>query len=148
MTLARASTVAVMALSLAACATVRNARERIVRRAPICADQTVQIYFEPQSAEVTEEGGAVLAAAAGNRRMCKVTAVEVVGLSSATGRADSNLELSRKRAQAVTAVLLAQGLPSADFKLSAAGQAGATTDEGQARPLRRRVDITLHQVPL
>jgi len=148
MTLARVSTVAVIALSLAACATVRIARDRIVRRAPICADQTVQIYFEPESAEVTKEGGAVLAAAAGNRRMCEVTAVEVVGLSSATGGADSNLELSRKRAQAVTAILVAQGLPSADFKLSAAGQAGATTDEGQARPLRRRVDVTLHQVPL
>ena len=148
MTLARVSTVAVLALSLAACATVKNARDRIVRRAPICADQTVQIYFEPQSTEVSKEGGAVLAAAAGNRRLCKVTAVEVLGLSSATGAADSNLELSKKRAEAVTAALVAQGLPAADFKLSAAGQAGATTNDGQARPLRRRVDVTLHQIPL
>lgn len=148
MTKVRASTVVVMALCLAACATVKNARDRIVKRAPLCADQTVQIYFEPQSAEVTKEGGAVLAAAAGDRRMCKVTAVEVVGLSSATGSADSNLELSQRRARAVTAALVSRGLPSADFKLSAAGQAGATTDEGQARPLRRRVDVTLHLVPL
>ena len=53
-----------------------------------------------------------------------------------------------KTPEAVTAALVAQGLPAADFKLSAAGQAGATTNDGQARPLRLRVDVTLHQIPL
>ncbi len=147
MTIARLSMTALLALSLGACATVQNARDRIVKRAPACADQTVQIYFEPQSAEVTKEGRAVLAAAAGDRKACKVTGVEVLGLADAAGTADANLALSQARAQAVTAALTATGLPAADFKVTAAGQAGATTAGGEARPLRRRVDVVMHLSP-
>jgi len=47
----------------------------------------------------------------------------------------------------VTAALSAAGLPAGEFKLSAAGEAGAVTSSGKARPLRRRVDVVLHLAP-
>lgn len=144
MTTARIAAIAVLSVSLAGCATVRSARDHLVRAPARCVDQTVQIYFEPQSAEVTDEGRAVLRAAAAQARPCKVTGVEVVGLADATGAPDANLELSKRRAQSVTAALTAAGLPAADFKVAAGGAAGATTADGKSQPLRRRADVVLH----
>jgi outer membrane protein OmpA-like peptidoglycan-associated protein len=125
-----------------------NARDRIVRASPRCGDQTAQIYFDSFSAEVTKEGRAVIAAAAQQAKSCKVTGVDVLGLAdSAGGRPDSNLELSKRRAQAVTAALAGAGLPAAEFKITAVGETGSTTTDGRSRPLRRRADIIVHLAP-
>jgi peptidoglycan-associated lipoprotein len=138
------SVVMILALGLGGCATMKTGRDRIVKAPPRCADQTVQVYFDAESAEVTKEGRAVIIAAAREGRPCKVGGVDVLGLSDSAGGADANLELSKRRAQSVTAALSAAGLPAAEFKVQAAGQAGSLTAGGQARPLRRRVDVVLH----
>lgn len=138
---------AAVALLAGGCATVQTARARLVKTQPRCADQTVQIYFEPQSAELTREARMVIDQAASGAAACRVTAVDVVGLSDAAGAPDANLDLSRKRADAVAAALAANGLPPAAFKVQAAGQAGAVTDDGKTRPVRRRADVTLHLSP-
>jgi outer membrane protein OmpA-like peptidoglycan-associated protein len=124
------------------CAAVRNARDRIVKAPSACEDITVQIYFEPDSAEVTREGRAVLSQAAAQARPCRIDRVTVLGLADATGAPGANFELSRRRAAAVTGALAASGLPAAEFDLQAAGQSGAITPAG-AQPLRRRADVTV-----
>jgi len=131
-----------LTVCLAGCATVRSARDRIVRPQARCQDVTVQIYFEPGAAEVTREGRAVLRAAAGQTRGCRVDALTILGLADAAGTPDANLELSRKRVAAVTQALAATGLPVAQMELHAAGQEGAVTSRGAA-PLRRRADVVL-----
>lgn len=138
-----------LALGLGGCASVQTARSRIVLAPPSrCTDQTVQIYFESFSAEVTREGRAVIAAAAQQAKPCKVTGVDVLGLAdSVGGAADSNLELSKRRAEAVTAALADAGLPAAEFKITAVGEKGSTTADGRSRPLRRRADIVVHLAP-
>ncbi len=138
-----AAVMAVTAAALASCATVGTGRDRIVKPTRACADVTVQIYFEPQSAEVTKEGRAVLKAAAAQAKGCTVSQVSVLGLADAAGAPDANLALSEKRAQAVTMALKATGLPAATFETTAAGQAGAVNAAGDVRPLRRRADVTL-----
>jgi hypothetical protein len=133
-----------LALGLGGCNTMptATARGRIVQAPTRCADETVQIYFETFSSDVTKEGKAVIAAAAQQARPCKVTGVDVLGLAdSVGGAADSNLELSKRRAEAVTAALSAAGLPAAEFKITAVGEKGSTTADGRSRPLRRRADI-------
>jgi peptidoglycan-associated lipoprotein len=145
--LATASVATLLVLGFGGCGTMPTGRDRIVRAAPHCVDQTVQIYFEPESAEVTKEGRAVLSAAAAQARPCKVTSVDVLGLADATGGADASLEVSKRRAQSVTAALTAAGLPAGEFKISAAGNAGALTADGKSRPLRRRADVGLHLAP-
>lgn len=130
--------------TLGGCQTIERARERLVKAPPRCQDQTVQIYFEPDVAEVTPEGRRVIAEAAALARGCTVARVSVLGLADAQGDPAANLELSKKRAQSVTAALVAAGLPAAEFDLAAAGQAGATTADGRTAPLRRRADVTLH----
>jgi outer membrane protein OmpA-like peptidoglycan-associated protein len=137
-----------LALGLGGCASMETGRGRIVKAAPRCADQTAQIYFDSFSADLTKEGRAVIAAAAQQARPCKVTGVEVLGLADSVGGAsDSNLELSKRRAQAVTAALAGAGLPAAEFRITAVGENGSTTADGRARPLRRRADIVVHLAP-
>lgn len=143
MTMARVAAVAAMAAGLAACATIDRARERFVRIPNRCADQTVQIYFEPGAAEVTDEGRAVIRQAADEARGCTVGRVEVTGLSDAAGASDANLELSKRRAQSVTAALASAGLPAAEFRVAAAGETGSATADGSTTPLRRRADVLL-----
>ena len=142
----RSHAVALMTLSpalvLGGCASVHDMHARLVRAPAACVDQTVQVYFEPRSAELTREGRAVLNAAAANTRACAVRGVEVLGLADAPGAPEANLELSRQRAAAVSAALAQAGLPPAEFRVSAAGAEGAMVD-GKAAPLRRRVDVTL-----
>jgi outer membrane protein OmpA-like peptidoglycan-associated protein len=133
---------AVLAASLSACTTTE--RQRLVRAPARCADQTVQVYFEPQSFDLTKEGRDVIAAAATGAKACRVESVEVIGLADAGGAPGANLELSEKRAASVAAALKADGLPAAEYKVAAAGQAGAVTASGQAAPMRRRADIVLH----
>jgi peptidoglycan-associated lipoprotein len=136
-----------VALLAGACTTIQTARAKLVKPQPHCVDQTVQIYFEPQSAELTHEARLVLDQAAAGAAACRVAGVDVVGLSDAVGAPEANLELSRKRAAAVAAALAANGLPPAAFKVDAAGQAGAVTADGKAAPLRRRTEVTLHLAP-
>jgi len=141
------SLTAAAAMVLSGCATVQTARARLVKAPPRCEDQTAQIYFAPDQAELTPEGRMVISQAAANARGCKVIGVDVLGLADGAGAPAANLELSRRRAQSVGAALAANGLPAAEFKIAAGGQAGAVTAGGQAAPLRRRADITLHLAP-
>jgi outer membrane protein OmpA-like peptidoglycan-associated protein len=142
------ATIAALMLGLSACSMTQPPRDQLVKATPGCADQTVQIYFESFSAEVTKEGRAVLNAAARDSKACNVTGVDVLGLADAVGGTPGdNLELSKKRAKAVTRALTAAGLPAAEFKVAAAGEAGATNASGDSRPLRRRADIVLHMSP-
>jgi outer membrane protein OmpA-like peptidoglycan-associated protein len=133
--------VAALLVPLAACQTMS------LGRAPACEDRTVQVYFETDSAEVTQEGKAVLAQAAAVPRRCQVDRVEVLGLADAAGDPQANLELSKRRAQAVTTALAGAGLPAGEFAVAAAGQADAVTDDGANRPVRRRADIVLRLSP-
>ncbi len=130
-------------MAVGGCTTVRNARDRIVKPQARCANLTVQIYFEADSAELTSDGRAVLQAAAGQAKACKVDGVSVVGLADAAGAPQANLALSARRAEAVTRALTATGLPAAEFDKTAVGQQGAVTAAGDTRPLRRRADVTL-----
>lgn len=134
---------AAAALVLTGCETPGGARGRIVQAPPACENVTAQIYFEADSAEVTDEGRAILAQAASTAKTCKVDRVRVLGPADAVGAPAANMELSKQRVAAVTKALLANGLPAAEFDLTAAGQAGATAADGEARPLRRRADVTI-----
>lgn len=139
----RSFTVAVLAAAaLGGCSTTPDSD---LVKAPIrCADQTVQVYFEPWSSDLTPEGVNVIKAAAQSVQGCRISAVDVLGLADAAGAPDVNLELSQKRARSVSQALAAFGLPPADMHLTAAGAAGAVTSGGAARPMRRRVDVTVH----
>ena len=109
-----------------------------------CVDFTISIYFEPYSAAITHEAGQLIDAAADQTRGCDVTGVHVVGLADTPGSPDANLQLSRRRAETVTHAFHHRGLNTVEFQMTAAGEAGAENAQGQAKPLRRRAEVTFH----
>ena len=132
-----------LVLALGGCASIKTARERIVKAPAACQDIHIPIYFEPKDAELTPEGRKLIASEAARAKRCRVDSVQVVGLADAAGDPAANLELSKKRAASVAAAIMQAGLPPAEFDLSAAGQAGAVTPQGEVQPVRRRADVTL-----
>lgn len=128
---------------VAGCASHRapKSRAQIVQMAPSCEDFSVQIYFESRSAQLTDEARSVLKGADALATGCKVASVRVVGLADALGAPDANLALSKQRAEAVTRALDKMGYSNVAFDVGAAGDAGAMTNDGENRPLRRQADI-------
>jgi peptidoglycan-associated lipoprotein len=138
---------ALLACMTAACASLPGGRAAIERAPVVCQTINITLYFEQNSADVTDEARAVLRTASSRARGCEVDGVRVVGLADAQGAPDANLELSEARADAVTAALEAAGFRNAAFEVDAAGAAGSITSAGQAAPLRRRADIAITLSP-
>ena len=128
---------------LCACTAGPTGRAAIERPVAVCQPSSVSLYFEPGSSRVTREAAAVLRGAAAQARGCRIDGVRVVGLADAAGTSAVNLALSQARAAAVASALRRAGLPAAEFDVTAAGDAGAVNRQGEAAPLRRRVDIRL-----
>jgi outer membrane protein OmpA-like peptidoglycan-associated protein len=141
--LAIVGAVAVGALA-AGCTTTNpwpKSRSQIVQTAPSCEDFSVQIYFESQSAKLTNEARSVLKSADALATGCKVASVRVIGLADAVGAPGANLALSKQRADVVMKAMGKMGYGNVEFDVGAAGDAGAMTSDGENRPLRRRTDI-------
>lgn len=143
--LSRLTLLGIVALMLGGCGTLAGfGRARTPRT---CQDVTVSIYFQRDSAVVTREARAVLKGVGDRARGCALGRVEVTGLADAAGDPDANLALSRRRADAVRAAVERLGFVTVDFQLGAVGERGAVTSSGDARPLRRRADVTFHLKP-
>jgi hypothetical protein len=89
-----------------------------------CEDFAVQIYFESQSAKLTNEARSVLKGAEALATGCKVASVRVIGLADAVGAPDANLALSKQRADVGDRALDKMGFGNVDFDVGAAGDAG------------------------
>lgn len=134
---------ALTTLALAACQTTREATPAAGPVAVLnpCADLTVSIYFERDSAQLTREARAVLRGAAAQVSGCSFAEVDVYGLADPVGSPQANLVVSDARAKVVTAELGRLGFNSVNFRLVAAGDTGAVTETGEVRPMRRRADV-------
>ena len=144
--LSLASALSAVAL-LGGCESVPKVRMPAFFSPPACADFTVAIYFEPDSAMVTPEARALIRSAAAHARRCQVGGIDVVGLADAPGASAANLQLSKDRAAAVTAALSELGLEHVDINTTALGDEGAQAHGGEMRPMRRRVNVTFRLAP-
>lgn len=139
--------VAALSLALFACQTTSHRPVRLIQAPVNCTDINFPIYFEPRSYAVTREADRLVLAAHDQARGCAVTGIVVIGLADAPGSPDANLQLSRRRAEAVAAELHKRGFTQAEFREAALGAAGAATAAGTDRPLRRRADVSIHLGP-
>jgi peptidoglycan-associated lipoprotein len=132
--------------TLGACTTgtKQTAKVPLIQAPSNCVDFNFRIYFEPKSDAITPQASKLIDLAQHRAVGCNVTGVVVVGLADAAGTPISSLELSKHRADAVTDALSKRGFTNVEFHIAALGQTGATTDEGDARPVRRRVDVSVH----
>ena len=104
-----------------------------------------KILFRTGSAFISDESGEVLDELVRVLRACPNSEVEIAGHTDNVGDPDNNLDLSRRRAQAVVDELVTDGVPAS--KLSAAGYgetrpvASNETAEGKAR--NRRIEFVV-----
>jgi outer membrane protein OmpA-like peptidoglycan-associated protein len=139
--------VGIATVALAACHTTQSRRPStgpLIVATPSCSDINFSIYFEPRSSEVTHEADRLITQARADSRDCDVTGIVVVGLADAPGSPDANLQLSRRRANAVTREMHRRGFTTVEFREKAFGAADAATRSGAERPLRRRADVSIH----
>jgi outer membrane protein OmpA-like peptidoglycan-associated protein len=152
---ARASALAALviaAASVSGCASMRNVIHPPYTGPAMavpssCADLTATIYFDRGSAVLTREAKDALKIAAAQAESCRFKAVDVYGLSDAVGAPAANLALSKRRAEVVTGALAQLGFTTVNFKLVAAGDAGAVNASGAVEPLRRQADVIFRAGP-
>jgi outer membrane protein OmpA-like peptidoglycan-associated protein len=138
----------VAATALAGCAQVNKQVQRVTHRGqvvaqPTCQDFTIPIYFETGSDRLTREAVQAINDHSAQIGACKVAEVAVTGLADAEGSAERNLELSRRRAIAVTQALSTRGFPTPRFEVAAGGETGASGPAGAVTPLRRRAEVNV-----
>ena len=141
-----AAAAALALLALCGCATAQKTYQHVVRANP-CQEATVTLYFDRGSDLVTPEGREIMRLTAGRLKGCPVQELAILGLSDPVGSPESNLELSKRRAEHVRDAFIAAGLPVHAFTVRAEGATGAQAAAGVVEPVRRRVDVTVVMTP-
>ncbi len=113
--------------------------------APPPASELYLVYFDFDNAELSEAAKAVLETASLAAQKLKGMTVSVSGHTDLAGTADFNMELSKRRAMAVSEALIKAGVASAAIKAEAFGQTlpAIITADGVAEARNRRVEIFL-----
>lgn len=135
------------ALAAAGCAQSPWSRGPLVAEPSACAPQKFDIYFREGEARLTDPALHAIGLTATKLQDCDIRKVQVIGLADATGRPEANLDLSERRAVAVTEALAAAGWPAPAFSLVAAGESGSVAAGGAAEPMRRRTEVLVDAAP-
>ncbi|MEO1014621.1 MAG: OmpA family protein [Pseudomonadota bacterium] len=103
------------------------------------------VYFELMSAKLTLEAQDLLAASFADADWGAASSISVEGFTDTAGAVDYNVALSRARAGAVRAALIAAGAPSPAIDMSWYGETRLATEtpDGVREPLNRRASVTI-----
>lgn len=134
-------------LAAAGCAETPWTRDALVAEPSVCAPQRFDVYFREGEARLTDPALHAIGLTATQLQGCDIRSVRVIGLADATGGPDANLDLSERRAVAVTEALAAAGWPAPAFSLVAAGESGSVTAGGAEEPMRRRTEVLVEAAP-
>ena len=109
------------------------------------ASERYLVYFDFDKAELSEAARGVLETASSAAQKLEGITVTVIGHTDLAGTADYNVELSKRRAIAVSEALIDAGVASAAVKAEAFGQTlpAIITADGVAEAGNRRVEIFL-----
>src|SRR5262249_38479538 len=103
------------------------------------------VYFDTGKATLTAESAATIAQAANSFRALRGQAVGVSGHTDTTGSAQFNLQLSRQRADAVSAELQRNGVPAGAIAALGYGEQNlpVPTPQDVSERRNRSVDISI-----
>lgn len=139
---------ALAATVVAGCGLTRGVdRHELVAEPTACAAQRFEVYFAEGEAQLTNAALQAIGLTATQLQGCDIRRVQVIGLADPSGGVDANLDLSERRALAVTEALTAAGWPAPAFEIGAAGESGATTPGGAVQPMRRRTEVLVDAAP-
>jgi len=101
------------------------------------------VFFDWNKANITPEAASILKTVVGNAKKMGDTKVIATGYTDLSGSADYNMGLSERRAEAVKADLVSQGIPAANVTTIGRGEADplVPTADGVREPQNRRVQI-------
>ena len=107
--------------------------------------RTYLVFFDFNRADLTDRARQIVAEAAQNSRRVQSTRIEVAGHADRSGTPQYNQRLSERRAQAVAAELVRQGVNRGDIGVTAYGESRplVPTADGVREPQNRRVEIVL-----
>lgn len=113
--------------------------------APVQA-QTYLVFFDWDKADLTPRATQIIAQAAADSKTQTITTIDVNGYTDTSGTAQYNQGLSIRRAQAVAAQLVADGVPAGEITAQGYGDTRllVPTGPGVREPQNRRVEIITH----
>ncbi|MEZ5770755.1 MAG: OmpA family protein [Defluviimonas denitrificans] len=108
-----------------------------------------KINFEPGSAHITKEGGAILDKIAEILKTCPDVPMEIGGHTDSQGREEMNLALSEDRAEAVLAGLMDRRILTSHLTAMGYGETVPIADNGTeaGREANRRIEFRLVTPP-
>ena len=108
--------------------------------------KTYLVFFDWDKSNLTQRATQIIAQAASDSHTQNVTTLEVNGYTDTSGTADYNMDLSIKRAKAVAAQLVADGVPASEIEMHGYGETHllVPTGTGVREPQNRRVEIIFH----
>jgi outer membrane protein OmpA-like peptidoglycan-associated protein len=118
------------------------------RPAPVAAvveNRPYEVYFDFDSATLTSDAKSIVQVAAQNARQSQVTRIVATGHTDTVGTGSYNLALSKRRAAAVKAELVRDGIAATDISTAGVGLEGlaVSTGPGVNEPRNRRVEIVI-----
>jgi Cu-Zn family superoxide dismutase len=105
--------------------------------------QPYRLFFDWGKPELTRDAEATLAEVVAAYRSVGPSRIEIAGHTDRSGSDAVNLAASRRRAEAVKAYLVAEGIPAAVLRVSAYGERNpiVPTEDGVREAQNRRVEI-------
>ena len=107
--------------------------------------RTYLVFFDWDRADLTARAREIIAEAARNSKTVAATRIEVAGHADRSGTPQYNQRLSQRRADAVAAELVRNGVSRNDITVTAFGESRplVPTADGVREPQNRRVEIVL-----
>ncbi|MBL6455343.1 OmpA family protein [Belnapia sp. T6] len=107
--------------------------------------RTYLVFFDWDRADLTDRARQIIGEAASAVRRVQSTRIEVAGHADRSGTPQYNQRLSERRAQAVAAELVRQGVSRNEIAVTAFGESRplVPTADGVREPQNRRVEIVL-----
>jgi OOP family OmpA-OmpF porin len=106
------------------------------------------VFFDSGSAELNSRARAIIGNAAQAMRTLDVRRIRVTGAADRQGSSAYNLNLSRRRAEAVREALIGQGISAEAIVIEAQGEGRplVETVDGVAEPQNRFAAITMIEI--
>ena len=108
--------------------------------------KTYLVFFDWDKYNLTPRATQIIAQAASDSKTQNVTTLDVSGYTDTSGTPQYNMGLSERRAKAVAAQLVTDGVPASEIEIHAYGETHLLVPTGPnvREPQNRRVEIVLH----